>query len=55
MKTLYITDSGNGCILMARLPVAGRPMHSHAPAGTVTIAAPVSGAAMAGSDTGGRP
>jgi gluconolactonase len=42
MKTLFITDSGNGCILMAKIPVAGRPMHSHAPPGTVTTAAPVS-------------
>src|SRR5690606_17113255 len=30
MKTLYITDSGNGQVLRARVPVAGRPMHSHA-------------------------
>jgi gluconolactonase len=30
MKTLYITDSGSGQVLRAKLPVAGRPMHSHA-------------------------
>ena len=29
MKTLYITDSGGGCILMARVPVAGRKLFSH--------------------------
>jgi gluconolactonase len=41
MKTLYMTDSGNGAILAADLPVAGRLMHSHARSGTVTSAAPV--------------
>ena len=30
MKSLYITDSGSGQVLRARLPVAGRPLHSHA-------------------------
>lgn len=40
MKTLYITDSGSGQVLRARLPVAGRPMHSHAGAGEVVTAAP---------------
>ncbi|MGE0313431.1 MAG: SMP-30/gluconolactonase/LRE family protein [Lautropia sp.] len=40
LKTLYITDSGNGRILRAALPVAGRTMHSHAPAGKVVVAAP---------------
>jgi gluconolactonase len=29
-KTLYITDSGNGQILRAQLPVAGRIMHAQA-------------------------
>ncbi len=29
MKTLYITDSGGGCVLMARVPVAGRVLYSH--------------------------
>lgn len=29
-KTLYITDSGNGQILRAQLPVAGRVMHAQA-------------------------
>ena len=28
-KTIYITDSGSGCILMARVPVAGCVMYSH--------------------------
>jgi gluconolactonase len=28
-KTLYITDSGSGCILMARVPVAGAVLYSH--------------------------
>lgn len=28
-KTIYITDSGGGCILMARVPVAGRVLYSH--------------------------
>jgi gluconolactonase len=40
MKSLYITDSGSGQILVARLPVAGRMMHSHAAAGEAVIAAP---------------
>jgi gluconolactonase len=40
MKELYITDSGEGRILRTRLPVAGRPMHSHAAPGSVTVAAP---------------
>jgi gluconolactonase len=43
MKTLYITDSGNGQILRARVPVAGRAMHSHAAKGAVVTAAPVPG------------
>ena len=42
LRTLYMTDSGNGQILKAELPVAGRPMHSHAAPGTVTCAAPTS-------------
>ena len=29
-RTLYITDSLEGCILAAEVPVAGRPMYSHA-------------------------
>jgi gluconolactonase len=29
-RTLYIVESRSGTILKARLPVAGRPMHSHA-------------------------
>jgi gluconolactonase len=29
MKTLYVTDSGGGCVLMARVPVAGRRLYSH--------------------------
>ena len=29
MKTLYITDSGSGCVLMAKVPVAGRVLYSH--------------------------
>jgi gluconolactonase len=29
MKTLYIVDSLEGNILMARMPVAGKPMYSH--------------------------
>lgn len=41
MKTLYITDSGNGQILAARLPVAGRLLHSHAQPDAVITAAPV--------------
>lgn len=28
-KTLYITDSGSGCILTARVPTAGRILYSH--------------------------
>ncbi|HEY5292045.1 MAG TPA: SMP-30/gluconolactonase/LRE family protein [Burkholderiales bacterium] len=28
-KTLYITDSGSGCILTARVPVAGALLYSH--------------------------
>ena len=39
MLALYITDSGNGQILTAKLPVAGRPMHSHAQPGTTVIGA----------------
>jgi hypothetical protein len=30
-RTLYITDSLNGEILTARLPVAGKPMYGLAP------------------------
>ena len=41
MKTLYMTDSGNGQVLIAKVPVAGRLMHSHAQPGTVVTAAPV--------------
>ena len=29
-KTIYVTDSGSGCILQARVPVAGRQLFSHA-------------------------
>ena len=43
MKTLYITDSGNGQILRAPVPVAGRAMHSHAAKGAVVTAAPGAG------------
>ena len=28
-KTIYITDSGSGCVLTARVPVAGRVLYSH--------------------------
>ncbi|MGP1676282.1 MAG: SMP-30/gluconolactonase/LRE family protein [Burkholderiales bacterium] len=28
-KSLYITESESGCVLLARLAVAGRPMYSH--------------------------
>ncbi|MGY4435128.1 gluconolactonase [Bradyrhizobium sp. F1.13.1] len=28
-KNLYITESESGCVLIARVPVAGRPMESH--------------------------
>lgn len=44
MKSLFITDSGAGQILRARLPVAGRPLHSHATEGAVVCAAPGAGA-----------
>ena len=37
LKTLYMTDSGNGQILRAQLPVAGRVMHSHASPGNAVI------------------
>jgi gluconolactonase len=40
MKSLYITDSGAGQVLRARLPVAGRPMHSHAAPAEAVSAAP---------------
>lgn len=40
MKTLYITDSGAGQVLRARLPVAGRTLHSHRAQGEVVCAAP---------------
>jgi len=40
MKTLYITDSGSGQVLRAWLPVAGRPMHSHADLADVVVGAP---------------
>jgi len=43
LKTLYVTDSGNGQILRAQVPVAGRAMHSHAAKGAVVTAAPVAG------------
>jgi hypothetical protein len=26
---IYITDSGSGCILRAKVPTAGRPLYSH--------------------------
>ncbi|MGE0798014.1 MAG: SMP-30/gluconolactonase/LRE family protein [Lautropia sp.] len=42
-RMLYITDSGNGRILRARVPVAGRVMHSHAAPGAVVTAAPTAG------------
>jgi gluconolactonase len=29
-RSLYLVDSGTGSILIARLPVAGRAMFSHA-------------------------
>lgn len=41
MKSLFITDSGSGQVLRARLPVAGRVMHSHAEQGQVITAAPI--------------
>jgi gluconolactonase len=41
MKSLYICDSGAGQVLRARLPVAGRPMHSHAAPTEAVTAAPV--------------
>ena len=28
-RTLYMVESRSGCILTARVPVAGRPMYSH--------------------------
>jgi gluconolactonase len=28
-KNLYITESESGCVLVARVPVAGRLMESH--------------------------
>jgi gluconolactonase len=43
LRTLYVTDSGNGRILRAKVPVAGRPMHSHAADGAATTAAPTAG------------
>jgi gluconolactonase len=45
MRSLYITDSGTGQILVAKLPVAGRLMHSHAAPGTAINAAPTEGQA----------
>ncbi len=45
LRTLYITDSGEGRILRAKLPVAGRVLHSHARPGNVVVAAPDSSAA----------
>jgi gluconolactonase len=42
LRSLYITDSGNGQILLAKLPVAGRPMHSHGGRDVVS-AAPTAG------------
>ena len=41
MRSLYMTDSGSGQVLVARVPVAGRAMHSHAATGEVVIGAPV--------------
>jgi gluconolactonase len=29
-RTLYITESKTGTVLSAEMPVAGRPMYSHA-------------------------
>jgi gluconolactonase len=45
MRSLYMTDSGLGQVLVARVPVAGRVMHSHGPLDTVTVAAPIQGLA----------
>jgi len=33
-KNLFITESESGCVLVAELPTAGRPMHSHRVDGT---------------------
>ena len=43
MRSLYMTDSGAGQVLVAKVPVAGRAMHSHRRPGEVTIAAPTAG------------
>ena len=40
MRSLYMTDSGLGQILVARLPVAGRAMHSHAAPDSAVVGAP---------------
>lgn len=45
MRSLYMTDSGLGQVLVAHVPVAGRVMHSHRSPGTVTVAAPTQGVA----------
>ncbi len=45
MRSLYMTDSGLGQVLVARVPVAGRVMHSHRSPDAVTVAAPTQGVA----------
>jgi gluconolactonase len=45
MRTLYMTDSGLGQVLVARVPVAGRVMHSHRSPNDVNVAAPTQGIA----------
>lgn len=39
-RSLFITDSGDGQILVAKVPVQGRPMHSHAAPETTASARP---------------
>jgi gluconolactonase len=34
-RTLYMLESRSGCVLTTRVPVAGRPMHSHAAGGHI--------------------
>lgn len=43
MRSLYMTDSGLGQVLVAQVPVAGRVMHSHRAPGEVSVAAPTEG------------
>lgn len=43
MRSLYMTDSGAGQVLVARVPVAGRAMHSHRTPGEAIVSAPTAG------------